>query len=346
MKFIDFCAGIGGGRLGLEKLGMKCVGFSEIDRNAENTYRHFFGNSEVNYGDLMKLNPLDLPDFDLMVAGFPCQSFSIVGQRRGLTDERGQIIFGLLKIMRVKKIKYFILENVKGLLNHEQGQTFKTLLELLDSEGYGVVAKTMDSSHYGLPHKRERVYFIGIKKDLLKNLNVFYNYFHRYPEKTKMNNIRQYLVDDDNVAFTEDQKKSYQTFLNYLKNKYNRGRISINELLKEEFLIIDTRQSDLRLYREKIPTLRTGRHGLLYVKENKFRRLSGYESLLLQGFPKQLALKVKNRISESRILSQSGNAMTVNVVEACAESLLDFIRKSVSHNLYSPRKQTQMEQSL
>ena len=346
MKFIDFCAGIGGGRLGLEKLGMECVGFSEIDKNAENTYRHFFGDSEINYGDLMKINPLDLPDFDLMVAGFPCQSFSIVGQRRGLTDERGQVIFGLLKIMRAKKIKYFILENVKGLLNHERGQTFKIILDLLNSEGYMVVAKTMDSSHYGLPHKRERVYFIGIKKNLLKSLNDFYNYFYQRPEKTKINSIKGYLIDNDNLAFTEDQKKSYQTFLNYLKNKYNGGKISINDLLREEFLIIDTRQSDLRLYREKIPTLRTGRHGLLYVRENKFRRLSGYESLLLQGFPKRLALKVKNRIPESQILSQSGNAMTVNVVEACAKSLVDFIRKYIGRGVYSSQKQTQVEQSL
>ena len=335
MKFIDFCAGIGGGRLGLEKLGMKCVGFSEIDKNAENTYRHFFGDGEINYGDLMKINPFDLPNFDLMVAGFPCQTFSIVGQRKGLIDERGQIIFGLLKIMRAKKIKYFILENVKGLLNHEQGQTFKIILDLLDSEGYGVVAKTMDSSHYGLPHKRERVYFIGVKKGLLKNLNDFYNYFHRYPDQRKMNNIKQYLIDDDNTAFTENQKRLYQTFLNYLKNKYNGGKISVSELLKEEFLVIDTRQSDLRLYRGKIPTLRTGRHGLLYVKENKFRRLSGYESLLLQGFPKQLALKVKNRIPENRILSQAGNAMTVDVVNACGKSLIGFIREYIGRGISS-----------
>ena len=140
-----------------------------------------------------------------------------MGRRRGLTDEGGQIIFGLLKIMRAKKIKYFILENVKGLLNHERGQTFKILLELLDSEGYGVVPKTMDSSHYGLPHKRERIYFIGIKKNLLKNLNDFYNYFYQYPEKTKMNNIKQYLIDDDNVAFTKDQKKILPDFFELLE---------------------------------------------------------------------------------------------------------------------------------
>ena len=339
MKFIDFCAGIGGSRLGLEKLGMECLGFSEIDKNAENTYRHFFGNNEINYGDLMKMNPFDLPNLDLLVAGFPCQAFSIVGQRKGLIDARGQIIFGLLKIMRAKKIKYFILENVKGLLSHKHGQTFKTILNLLDSEGYRVIVKTMDSSHYGLPHRRERVYFIGIRKDLIKNISDFYNYFHQYPKQMKMNNIRQYLIDEDNIAFKENQKKSYQTFLNYLKNKYNKGKISVSDLLKEEFLIVDTRQSDLRLYREKIPTLRTGRHGLLYVKKNKFRKLSGYESLLLQGFPKQLAMKVKNKIPENQILSQSGNAMTVNVVEACGKSLVNFIKqKYINHNTSVPLK--------
>jgi len=100
IKFIDFCAGIGAGRLGLEKLGLNCVAFSEIDRYAEKTYREFFGGKEKNYGDLMKINPDDLPNFDLMIAGFPCQSFSVIGQRKGMSDKRGQIIYGLIKIMK------------------------------------------------------------------------------------------------------------------------------------------------------------------------------------------------------------------------------------------------------
>ena len=329
MRFMDFCAGIGGARLGLESLGMQCLGFSEIDKNAESTYRHFFGNKETNYGDLMSISPLDLPDFDLLVAGFPCQAFSIVGQRKGLTDKRSQVIFGLLKIMNAKNIKYFILENVKGLLNHKQGQTFKAVLKLLDEGGYQVRAKIMDSSHYGLPHRRERVYFIGIRKDLVKNSVDFYSYFNQYPQKTQMKNIQHYLIDKDNIAFTKKDKKSYLTFLNYLKNKYNKGRFSIKDLLKEEFLIIDTRQSDLRLYRKKIPTLRTGRHGLLYVRENQLRRLTGYESLLLQGFPKTLARQVKNKVLENQILSQAGNAMTVNVVTACGKSLINFIKEYI-----------------
>ena len=325
MKFFDFCAGIGGGRIGLESLGMKCVGFSEIDPKAETTYQYFFGQDETNYGNLMQINPLTLPSFDLMLAGFPCQAFSIVGQRRGLEDTRGQIIFGLIKILKAKRIKYFILENVKGLLNHKQGQTFKTVLDLLKTTGYQVIAQLMDSSHYGLPHQRQRIYFLGIREDL-KYSHSFYDYFYQHTQKVEMNNIKEYLIDQDNIAF-KDCLKSYQTFLNYLQNKYNQGRISIKQLLSEEFLIIDTRQSDLRLYRDKIPTLRTGRHGLLYIRGGQLRKLTGYESLLLQGFPQKMAFKIKGKVPEGQILSQAGNAMTVNVVRACGKTFIDFISK-------------------
>src|SRR3989338_5827508 len=100
LKFVDFCAGIGAGRLGLQNLGLDCIAFSEIDKCAEKTYREFFGSEERNYGDLTKINPVDLPSFELMIAGFPCQSFSVIGQRKGMNDDRGQIIYSLIKIMK------------------------------------------------------------------------------------------------------------------------------------------------------------------------------------------------------------------------------------------------------
>ncbi len=331
--FFDFCAGIGGGRWGLQNLGLRCVGFSETDRNAEQTYRCFFGNNEINYGDLMKIKPWDLPDFDLMVAGFPCQAFSALGQRRGLSDRRGQIIFGLLNIIKTKNVKYFILENVKGLINHHQGQTLQTIIKLLNSAGYHVAVKLMDSSHYGLPHKRERIYFTGVQKKL-GNGNDFQNYFYHNPLKIKMNSLKKYLVEKSNIVFENKHEKTYQNFLKYLNNKYNRGCVSVNELLREEYLIIDTRQSDLRLYKGKIPTLRAGRHGIFYIKNGKFRKLSGYESLLLQGFDKKLAKKTRGVIPENRILSQAGNAMSVNVVYTCGRSLINFINQHIEKEYF------------
>src|SRR3990167_7793464 len=318
LKFVDFCAGIGAGRLGLQNIGLSCAGFSEIDKYAERTYREFFGQEEKNHGDLMKINANDLPDFDLMIAGFPCQSFSVIGQRKGMNDHRGQIIYGLIKIMNAKNLPYFILENVKGLVNHEGGKTLKVILEELDKAGYKVYHRVLNSLDYGVPQMRERIYFVGIRKDLAKKDKDF-----EWPKPIKTTDIKTYLTDDSELEF-DDKKRSYETFLLYLNNKYNKGLFKIEDLLKEEFLVLDTRQSDLRLYRNKVPTLRTGRHGLLYVRNGKFRRLSGIESLLLQGFPKDLSEKTRGKIADVYLLSQAGNAMTVSTIEAVGKSLLNY----------------------
>ena len=268
----------------------------------------------------MDINPENLPAFDIMIAGFPCQTFSVIGQRTGMKDERGQIIYGLIDIMKAKKIKYFILENVKGLLSHNGGSSMKIILAELDKAGYRVFWKLTNSLYHGIPQMRERIYFVGIRKDLASGKKSF-----EFPQTLTRSTLKEYLVDTAAFEF-DDKKKTYGTFLKYLDNKYNKGSFSVEELLKEDFLVIDTRQSDLRLYREKVPTLRTGRHGILYVKNGKFRKLSGYESLLLQGFPKKLIDKVKGKITDIRLLSQAGNAMTVNVVKDFGKALLDYIK--------------------
>jgi len=315
LKFIDFCAGIGGGRLGLEKNGLFCVGFSEIDRQAEITYRKFFGEEEINHGDLTKIKPETLPDFEMMIAGFPCQTFSVIGQRKGMGDERGQIIFSLIKIMLAKDIKYFILENVKGLTNHDNGNSLKVILQELEKAGYKVFYQVLNSIDYGVPQMRERIYFVGIRKDLISDDFQFF-----FPERQSRKDIQDYLIDTKELEFDE-KKITYETFLRYLDNKYNKGQYEIDELLEQDYKVIDTRQSDLRIYHNKVPTLRTGRHGILYVKNKKFRKLSGYESLLLQGFPKELAKKVDGVIDEINLLKQTGNAMTVTTIEAIAKEL-------------------------
>jgi len=315
MKFMDFCAGIGGGRLGLEKNNLECVAHSEIDSSPNYTYRLFFGQEEKNYGDLMSIDTKYLPDFDVLIGGFPCQSFSIVGKREGFADVRGQIIYGLIKILVEKDIPYFILENVKGLVNHNKGETLKIILNELSNSGYYVDYRVLNSENYGVPQFRERVYFVGMKKNLMKKS-------FAWPKETKTPDIRDYLIDVDNDVL----ETSNSTWQKYINNKYNQGKFNIEELLKEDYLVLDWRQSDLRVYRGKTPTLRTGRHGILYVKDGKLRKLSGYEGLLLQGFPKELADKAKKaKINNNKLLSQAGNAMTVSVISAIGKSLLECI---------------------
>jgi len=318
IKFIDLCSGIGGGRLGLENNGFKCVGFSEILKTSIQTYKTFYDTSnEKELGDLTKLTMDKIPDCNLLIAGFPCQAFSIQGLRKGFEDERGQIIFYIEKILKNKGIKYFILENVKGLTNHNGGETLQAILYLLDNAGYNVFHQVLKSNDYGLPQKRERIYFVGIKKDLKYNSFEFPKPFENKAE------LKDFLIDDDEKY----DYNNYDWLARYMNNKYNIGKYDLNKILAEDFLVVDTRQSDMRFFRGHIPTLRTGRSGILYVRNGKLRKLSGRESLLLQGFGKDIFDKAKG-YTDSILLQQTGNAMSVNVIQAIGNSLKEIMKKN------------------
>lgn len=312
LTFIDFCSGIGAGRLGLELLGLKCLAHSEINEDSDYTYRLFY-NDDNNLGDLTKLEYDKIPNCDILIAGFPCQTFSIVGKRAGFDDERGQIIYYLSKILSAKNIPYFIFENVKGLVNHDNGKTIKSIVNLLNSVGYEVCYKVLNSIDYGVPQLRERVYFVGIRKDLYTKPFLFPTSKNEVP-------IEKFLL----VNNLEVQDVQNPTFQKYLNNKYNKNRVDIEEILSKDYLIIDTRQSDLRIYENKCPTLRTGRHGILYVKNRKLHKLTALEALLLQGFPKEYLIKAKG-LNNNKLLSQVGNAMTVNVINAIGKCLIEYV---------------------
>jgi len=137
-----------------------CVGYSEIDKYAIETYEKHFGGHK-NYGDATKIKPEELPDFDMLVGGFPCQSFSIAGKRKGFEDTRGTLFFDIARIIKIKRPKIVWLENVKGLLNHNKGETFRIILQTLSELGYDVQWQVLNSKHFGVPQNRERVFIIG-----------------------------------------------------------------------------------------------------------------------------------------------------------------------------------------
>jgi DNA (cytosine-5)-methyltransferase 1 len=267
----------------------------------------------------MKINPKELDDFDFLIAGFPCQSFSIVGKRKGFEDERGQIIYGLEKIINIKKPKVLLLENVKGLVSINKGNDLKEIIKILTNCNYQIFYQVIESAEFGIPQGRERIYIVGIRNDL-------YVKEFQFPTKMKQNfDIKTFLLEESDEFIL---KNSYlDTFIKYLQNTYNKNKFIIEDLLKEEYLILDSRQSDLRLYRNKIPTLRAGRQGILYIKNKQIRKLSGMEALLLQGFSLEIGKKVQANFTQTEILSWAGNAMTVNVMREIGKKILDTYEK-------------------
>ena len=159
MKFFDLFCGVGGFRLGMEANGNVCIGSCEIDKYARQTYAKNFGH-EPEYTDVRKINPGELEDFDCLCAGFPCQAFSIAGKRRGFDDTRGTLFFEILRIAREKQPSILFLENVKGLLSHDKGETFRTIIESMDELGYDVEWQVLDSANW-VPQHRERIFIIG-----------------------------------------------------------------------------------------------------------------------------------------------------------------------------------------
>jgi len=160
MKFIELFAGIGGFRLALERQGHTCVWSNEIDKHAVNIYNNYFGeNNEPT--DIKTVKIKDIPDHDMLVGGFPCQAFSIAGKRGGFEDTRGTLFFEIARILKGKQPRMFLLENVKGLLNHDRGKTFTTILKTIDELGYDAEWQVLNSKHFGVPQNRERVFIIG-----------------------------------------------------------------------------------------------------------------------------------------------------------------------------------------
>ncbi len=314
--FMDFCSGIVGGRLGLEQAGLKCVGYSDTARLAPITYKLMFDTSkERNYGNLKKIKTDTLPKFDLLIAGFPCQTFSVIGRKDGFSDNRGQIIFHLSRIIRETQPICFLLENVKGLVTHDKGKTLDIILKELNGSGYNVTYKVLTSLNYGVPQMRQRVYFVGFKKSLSKPIDAF-----MWPTTKEVPPLSDYLIDNH---LANDERLEILKY--YLNNPTNNGKYSINDLLQFEGKIIDTRMNDLRIYDGKCPTLRAQRDGILYVKGRKLYQLTGYEALLLQGFPKQYADKVKDIVSDRHLLMQAGNSMTVNVINLLGKQIIQHL---------------------
>lgn len=189
MKYISLFAGIGGFDLALNRLGHQCVYANEWDKYAAQIYEKNF-KTKVDIRDIRLVKSSEIPTHDLLVAGFPCQSFSHAGNERGLEESRGNVFFEIVRILTDKRPRYFLLENVKGLLSHKKGKTFTTILGILADLGYDVEWKVLNSRFFGIPQNRERIFIIGtFKGKSNKNSSAF-------PEKKSKEDKRRLFFYD------------------------------------------------------------------------------------------------------------------------------------------------------
>ena len=313
--FIDLFAGIGGIRLAFEEAGGKCVFSSEFDKDACNTYQANFG--EYPFGDITKIDAENIPDFDILLGGFPCQAFSIIGKKEGFANETcGTLFFDIERILRVKKPKAFMLENVRNLTAHDNGRTFKIIRKHLEALGYNVYAKVLNALDYGVPQKRERIIIVGFKENIL----------FAYPDPVQ-NNLRKTLdsILEKDVAqkyFVSD--KIRESRLARLKDKnYPKPYISHENMAGS---ITPHPYSS---------ALRAGASAN-YILINDERRPTEREMLRIQGFPD--TYKIVS--SYSVVKHQCGNSVAVPVIEAVANSMITAIN---NFRQYHEQKSTSQE---
>jgi len=322
MKYLDLFAGYGGFSLGIQKVLPKaeCVGFSEIDKYAIDVYLNHFPKHK-NYGDITTINSSELPDFDLLTGGFPCQAFSIAGRRGGFSDTRGTLIFEVFRIIKEKRPRFLLLENVRGLLSHDAGATFLTIISTLDELGYDTQWQALNAKDFGVPQNRERVFIVGHlggfggRQVFPIGIN---DEIHTRPNENKKEihhiastqTARQYASWNGNYLkeITKNQSQGYRV--------YDTDGIATNQASQAGGLGAKT-----GLYMIS-PTIRANHHNTHDVhfisEDTKIRRLTPTECERLMGLPDGWT----EGVSDTQRYKLCGNGVVVNVVEEIIKKLI------------------------
>lgn len=305
-KIIDLFAGIGGTRLGFVETGRANVVFSsEFNKFSQKTYRANFG--EVPKGDITKIKSEDIPDHDILVGGFPCQAFSQAGLKLGFNDARGTLFFEIARILRDKRPKAFLLENVKNLKGHDHGRTFQTICNILNELGYDVHAKVLAAKDFGVPQNRERIYIVGFDKSQVKNYKDF-----QYPvppcTPTRVGDILEQNVDSKYTI----SDTLWQGHQRRKKDNAAAGKGFGYSLFNSDSPYANTISA--RYYKD-------GSEILIEQEGKNPRKLTPREASRLQGFPKEFVIPV----SDTQAYRQFGNSVAVPVVNAVAKQILKIL---------------------
>jgi len=322
-KFIDLFAGIGGMRIPFDEqsrrdthsVGGQCVFSSEINKYARETYQANFG--DELQGDITLIDPKDIPQHDLLLAGFPCQPFSQAGKKQGFADQRGQMFFYIAEILNYHRPQAVLLENVKAFRNHDKGRTLKIIISILQELNYSVSFKILAAKDFNLPQNRERIYIVAWQKT--KNRSIVFN----FPEGTGLNRkLGDILQDNVDEKYTISDRiwEGHQRRKIEHRNKGNGFGYS---LVNEESDYTNTISA--RYYKD-------GSEILVEQKGKNPRRLTPRECARLQGFPENFKIVV----SDCQAWRQFGNSVPVYVIRAIAKAMIPYIEPKNRVNNLQP----------
>ncbi len=300
IKIIDLFAGIGGIRLGFEAHGCECVFSSEWDADAQKMYAANYGHKPQ--GDITQILPKDIPDHDILLGGFPCQPFSIIGKSLGFADTRGTLFFNIEEILRIKQPYAFMLENVKQLRSHDGGRTLLIIRDKLEALGYFVHVAVLNALDFGLPQKRERIIIVGFKENIDFTFPTPLGYYQP---------LSQILEPDDAIDL------SYFATTKIVSNRL--------EKIKKSYLTPSIWHENKGGNISALPyscALRAGA-SYNYLLVNGKRRLTSRELLRLQGFPETFKIVV----SYQAMRKLTGNSVAVPVIKAVAGQTIEAIKQ-------------------
>lgn len=332
IRYAEFCTGVGGFRLGIEASGVKAkpVYSNEIDNNCEKTYRKNFGNG-FDSKDIFEIELSELPDFDMLCAGFPCQPFSAAGKELGFKDSRGTVFFRLMSIIKTRHPRIVFLENVPNLLRHDKGKTYKVISEQLSDAGYCVSSAILDSTYFGIPQSRARIYIVGLRRD---------SFGERYVEFTKKRTertaFRPFIIHGDCSIPVSKRWNEYIDYYLGIKTidemtfEVSRTRKTLERVAANCDLndcVFQVRSSGVRALSidSPLPTLTVlnsggGAHIPILSKER--RHLSVNEMKRVMGFPDSFDFTAVSRTDAAK---QLANAVCPPVIESVFRDIMAAI---------------------
>ena len=303
--FIDLFAGIGGIRLPYDSLGGECVFSSEIDKWAIETYKANF--NEIPSGDITKIEAKDIPNFDILLGGFPCQAFSVAGKKMGFEDARGTLFFDIARILKEHKPMAFHLENVKGLLSHDKGRTFQTMLNILENDlGYKVFYKVLNALDFGMPQHRNRIMIVGFK-----NHNADFKFPEPTGEKVCVGDILEKDVPEK-YTISDRLWAGHQRRREENRNKGNGFGYNLYDESSPYTVTISA-----RYYKD-------GSEILIRQEGKNPRKLTPRECARLQGFPETYILP---NISDCHLYKQFGNSVPTKMIGAVAKCIIEELER-------------------